>query len=157
MAWKKATPELIELLEEILPKDPRAERRKMFGYPCSFVNGNLWIGLHEHNLLLRLREQDRIEFLKQPEARPFEPMPGRPMREYVVAPQDLLEEPALLRRWVKRAFDYALSLPVKSLKAKARQPGKAPAKPAAPKAKARPTPKAGARLAKKKAVSRRSG
>ncbi len=33
MAWKKSPPELIELLEEILPKDPRAERRKMFGYP----------------------------------------------------------------------------------------------------------------------------
>lgn len=118
MAWKKAPPELMELLEEILPKDPRAERRKMFGYPCSFVNGNLWIGLHEHNLLLRLDEKNRTAFLKLPEARVFEPLPGRVMREYVVAPQALIEDPTELRPWVKRAFSYALALEPKLPKAK---------------------------------------
>lgn len=141
MAWKKSPQALIDLLEEILPDDPRAERKKMFGYPCSFVHGNLWIGLHEDNLLLRLDEASRKKFLALADARVFEPMPGRTMKEYVVAPPDLLEEPKELRRWVARAFAYALELPAKEPRKKA----------AAKKTAAPPKKKTAARPAKKKA------
>jgi len=47
------------------------------------------------------------------EPRPFEPTPGRGMREYVVAPETLADQPVALRGWVGKAFRYASSLPAK--------------------------------------------
>jgi len=44
----------------------------------------------------------------------FEPLPGRVMREYVVAPGVLANEPGALRRWLRTAFGYAGSLPPKA-------------------------------------------
>ncbi len=116
MAWKKTPQGLVELFHELLPRDPRAERRKMFGYPCSFVNGNLWAGLHQDDLLLRLDEASRKELLMNPEAHTFEPMSGRPMREYVVVPPSMHEDVDELQRWIDRAFAFGLALPAKTPK-----------------------------------------
>lgn len=133
MAWRKSPPELIELFESVVPGPP-AERRKMFGYPSAFVNGQLFIGLHQENLILRLSESDRGVFLQQEGAALFEPMPGRPMREYVAVPPRLLADGPALRGWVAKAYGYSRSLPPKAPKAPK-------AKRAAP-AKAAPAPKA---------------
>jgi TfoX/Sxy family transcriptional regulator of competence genes len=89
------------------------EPRKMFGYSAAFANGNMFAGLHEAGLVLRLPEEERAAFLHQQGARRFEPMPGRVMREYVVAPEALAGETAALRGWITRAFRYASSLPAK--------------------------------------------
>lgn len=89
------------------------EPRKMFGYSCAFANGNMFAGLHEAGLVLRLAERERVTFLRQEGARPFEPMPGRVMREYVVAPDPLADDSAALRAWLRKAFRYAASLPAK--------------------------------------------
>ena len=89
------------------------EPRKMFGYWCAFANGNMFAGLHEAGLVMRLPETQREAFLHQEGARPFEPMPGQVMREYVVAPEALADQAAALRGWVTKAFRYASSLPAK--------------------------------------------
>jgi hypothetical protein len=86
MKYVPSPPELIEFFDRLLPDDPDIKKRKMFGYPCCFINGNLAAGLHADNLLLRLSEADRSAFLKLPESKIFEPMPGRPMKEYVLVP-----------------------------------------------------------------------
>src|ERR671934_2301103 len=86
MEWRKASESLKSAFEEALPDDPRVERKQMFGYPCAFVNGNMFAGVHQEALFLRLGEQERATLLDQPGSGPFEPMPGRAMREYVVAP-----------------------------------------------------------------------
>lgn len=59
MAWQKSSPELIARFDACLPDDPLVERRQMFGYPCAFVNGNMFVGLHEQNLIMRLDEAGR--------------------------------------------------------------------------------------------------
>lgn len=82
----------------------------MFGYPCSFVNGQMFAGLHQANMVLRLGEDERLEFLKQAGAKVFEPMPGRVMKEYVVVPPSLKSEEELLFKWTLKAFSYAKSL-----------------------------------------------
>src|SRR5262245_38741897 len=118
MAWRKSPPELIETFHAALPPDPKAERRQMCGYPASFVNGNMWTGLHQENMILRLGEPARSELLAVPGAAVFEPMKGRPMKEYVVVPPKLLDDGKSLRKWVTRAFEYAQSLPPKKKPAK---------------------------------------
>jgi TfoX/Sxy family transcriptional regulator of competence genes len=111
MKWRKSPETLVQRFSEIVPHDPRVERRKMFGYPAAFVAGNLFMGLHQEALILRLSEKDRTSFLKIDGASVFEPMPGRPMREYVVVPSSMLNGVASLAKWIRRSLDYASSIP----------------------------------------------
>jgi TfoX/Sxy family transcriptional regulator of competence genes len=129
MAWSKSPEWLIDIFYDSLPGDERLDRRKMFGYPCAFVNGNMFTGLHQSNMVVRLPEADREELLRHEGAALFEPMEGRVMREYVALPQSVLEDREQLRGWTARAFDYAVSLPVKPKKPRKpkrpKNPGKA--------------------------------
>ena len=121
MKWRRSPDALVQRFTEIVPKDPRVERRKMFGYPAAFVAGNLFMGLHQEALILRLSEEDRTSFLKIEGASVFEPMAGRPMREYVVVPPSILAGMRPLASWIRRSLDYSSSIPPKSaVKAKGR-------------------------------------
>ncbi len=113
--WKKSPPELVALFEAVLAREPQAEQRQMFGYPAAFVNGNMVTGLHQHDWMVRLDEKDRAA-LSAKGGRPFEPMPGRPMREYVVLPQAVLSERRALAGWIRRGIVYTAGLPAKAAK-----------------------------------------
>lgn len=112
MKWRKPSEELIKLFEEVTPGPP-ATAKKMFGFPAAFVNNNMFMGLHQENMILRLPEGSRAELLKM-NAQIFEPMPGRPMREYVVVPPSLLRDRNKLASWVQKALEYGSSLPPKA-------------------------------------------
>jgi TfoX/Sxy family transcriptional regulator of competence genes len=117
MEWKKSSPELMEKFDRVLPRDARVERRKMFGYPCAFTNGNMFAGLHQENMILRLAEKDRAALIRTGKTSLFEPFPGRTMKEYVVVPPAMLAAGSALEPWMKKSFDYALSLKPKAKKA----------------------------------------
>jgi TfoX/Sxy family transcriptional regulator of competence genes len=125
MAWKKSSPELVRTFETVLPGPP-AEPRQMFGFPCAFVNGNMFMGLHEERMILRLGDEDRQRMLRVRGATLFEPTQGKPMKEYVVVPLSVLGDEAALRGWVNQSLGYATSLPQKKKPAKKK---KAAAKP----------------------------
>ncbi len=93
MAWKKALAALIEAFDAALPDDPRIERRKMFGCPCAFINDNMFTGIHEDGVIVRvprdpcrarriggnLRAQARPRDARIPAgARRYQGRPGRP-------------------------------------------------------------------------------
>jgi TfoX/Sxy family transcriptional regulator of competence genes len=109
MKMQKSPPELEQTFEDAFPDDPRAERRKMFGFPSGTVNGNMFGGLFEANIVLRLSPADRQTMIHDLGAQPFEPM-GRPMTGFVTVPAAIVDEPQRLREWVQRAFDFAASL-----------------------------------------------
>lgn len=112
--WQKSPDGLIALFYAALPDDPRVEHRKMFGYPCAFVAGNLFAGLHQESVIVRLAEHERAAAIADRGARMFEPMPGRPMRGYIVLPDATLKGRGKLTVWLQRALDYATSLPPKA-------------------------------------------
>ncbi len=121
MGWKKVPPELIEFMDRAMAALP-CERRVMFGCPVYFVNNNMFAGLHQSNLFLRLSEADRARLVSTvPNARPFEPMPGRQSREYMVLPPDVYRDDDAFDHWLKRALEYALSLPAKEVKTRTRK------------------------------------
>jgi TfoX/Sxy family transcriptional regulator of competence genes len=129
MKWRKSPETLVQKFSEIVPLDPRIERRKMFGYPAAFVAGNFFMGLHQEALILRLSDDDRESFLKIEGASVFEPMPGRPMREYVVVPSRMVDRQTSLAGWIRRSLEYATAIPSKNTRrrkasAKKRPPGK---------------------------------
>jgi TfoX/Sxy family transcriptional regulator of competence genes len=117
MKFEKADPEIVKFFDEIAPGlGASVEKRQMFGYPCRFVNGNLFMGLHGNNMILRLSEKDRTDFAELG-AKPFEPMPGRIMKEYVIVPKDILKSHGL-KVWIDRSLAYASNLPPKQKKKK---------------------------------------
>jgi TfoX/Sxy family transcriptional regulator of competence genes len=117
MKWTKSPEALVASFDAVLPRDSRIERRSMFGYPCAFVNGNMFTGLHQDSLIVRLDAADRAKLLALPGARVFEPMPGRPMQAYVVVPPAIVAERGALAGWIKRSLEHAASLPAKAKKA----------------------------------------
>jgi TfoX/Sxy family transcriptional regulator of competence genes len=135
MAWAKSSPRLIAAFDALVPPAP-AERKKMFGYPCAFVNGQLFMGLWQEEMMLRLAEGERVA-MERIGGKPFEPMPGKPMREYVSVPAGMVYDPVRLKPWVEKSLAFALSLPPKAASKKKAAKGGAtkPAKKAAAAAK----------------------
>ena len=114
--WKPAPGGAVAAFDAATSGLPGAEPRKMFGYSCVFARGNMFAGLHEVGMVLRLPDEQRAEFLRLKGAEQFEPMPGRVMREYVIVPKVLLNAPDQLRVWVEKSLAYILSLPAKPKK-----------------------------------------
>jgi TfoX/Sxy family transcriptional regulator of competence genes len=117
MEWEKSSEDLVELFSEIAPNDAGVEQKKMFGWPCCFLNGNLFAGLHKQSMIFRLSERDQAIFLKLKGAAEFEPMPGRKMKGYVILENPLARHRRELAHWISRSLVYASSLPAKSKKA----------------------------------------
>jgi TfoX/Sxy family transcriptional regulator of competence genes len=108
---------LVEFFNTLAPTDAGVEHKKMFGWPCCFVNGNLFAGLHKQSMIFRLPDQDQVTFLKLEGAAEFEPMPGRKMKGYVVLENPLARDRKELAYWMSRSLDFGSSLPPKSKKA----------------------------------------
>src|SRR5581483_7201370 len=118
MAWTKSPPELVALWDEVVPRAPVVERRPMFGYPAAFANGYHFAGLFQDSVVVRLPAPDISEFLQQDGAKPFEPMAGRSMKGYAIAPAALLQDKPKLSGWLERAFEAAARMPPKEKKPK---------------------------------------
>jgi TfoX/Sxy family transcriptional regulator of competence genes len=143
MTWRKSPEQLVEAFSAALPDDPRVERRKMFGYQCAFVNGNMFCGLHQENLVVRLPEEERNTLVEKDGAHIFAPFPGRIMKEYVSMPDALIADTGRLRSWLMRSLEYTAALPAKGARKgtaakKAAAPKKAAAKKTAAKTVAGP-------------------
>lgn len=118
MPWKKASPELSRLLEEALSAYPVA-KKMMFGCPAYFVNGNMCAGVFQEDIFIRLSRTDQEQLIAScDEASPFEPMAGRPMKEYMILPETLYSDAAQLQSWLKSSYQYTVNLPVKAKKTK---------------------------------------
>jgi len=121
MKMPKTAPEPLELFRKLVEGDARLAVKKVFGHPTAFVNGNMSFGVFGSDLFFRLSDADQKLAVQIPGTRPFEPMPGRPMRGYLVLPSPVLKKVPEARRWVERSVRHALSLPPKGTKA--RPPG----------------------------------
>jgi hypothetical protein len=84
-----------ELLEQVREEHPEVVSGSMFGMPCAKVAGKAFMGSYGGGVVFKLDPQARDRALALPGSRPFDPMGGRPMREWVVVPaahrQDWLE------------------------------------------------------------------
>ena len=117
MKWRKPQEDLIQLLHDVIPEGRApVDFKPMFGGPCYWSGGNMFAAVHQESLFVRLGEEDRAELLAQPGAHLFEPMEGRPMKEYVVFPDEMLADRDALRGWMARGLAYAASLPPKEKK-----------------------------------------
>jgi TfoX/Sxy family transcriptional regulator of competence genes len=98
-------------LRPLVPEHPLVRVRPMFGSLAAFADTQMFMGVVANELFLRLSEQDRATLMAAGSAQ-LEPMPGRPMKEYVTVP-DWRDRPDYVREWAARSLEYALSLPPK--------------------------------------------
>jgi TfoX/Sxy family transcriptional regulator of competence genes len=114
-AFTKPTEQTVKAFHDATSGLPGAEPRTMFGYPSVFLNGNMLACIFQDRIMVRLSEGDRVEAAKIG-GKPFEPSPGRAMREYVELPAKVVGSPAKLRAWLQRSRSYVGTLPKKKRK-----------------------------------------
>ena len=113
MNFPRPDEESKEFFASVIPKDPRVKVRPMFGNQAAFVNGNMFAGLFGDSLFVRLPDKARNELLQSSGAATFEPMEGRPMKEYVVIPRAWRDRPETARAWIARSLEWVGELPAK--------------------------------------------
>jgi hypothetical protein len=141
MKWQKSPDALVQAFDHCLPIVDGVQRRAMFGYPCAIFNGHLFCGLHQDSVIVLLPDARRDALVAEG-ASVFEPMPGRPMHAYVVAPPEIVADRERLRALLGDALAH-----VSSLAPKVKKPSAAKKKAVPAKKKARVTKKAAAKKA----------
>jgi TfoX/Sxy family transcriptional regulator of competence genes len=116
----RADTEATNRFETLLPTGPGVEVRRMFGNPSAFVHRQLFFGVFGEDLFVRLGPQDRERLLALG-GRPFAPMEGRPMAEYVVLPASIAGDRKAAAGWLARSLAFARALPPKPAKPSARR------------------------------------
>ena len=105
--------DLVTRFQEATREIQDVEHRKMFGFPAAFFHGNMFASLFNDSLIVRLPPNER-EAMSVLGGRPFEPMAGRPMREYVAVPDAIVKSHTDLIGWLTKVRAYAGTLPAKN-------------------------------------------
>lgn len=114
----KADRQTMDRFQALLPKDPSIVVRPMFGHRAAFIHGHMFSGTFGADFIVRLDEEGRRDLLAIDGTRPFEPMKGRPMKEYVMLPRAWVDDRAKAGKWIARAFAWTSGLPPKAAKAR---------------------------------------
>jgi TfoX/Sxy family transcriptional regulator of competence genes len=120
VTWKGSPARLVRAFDDAVQPLRGVERRKMFGYPAIFVNGNMVAGLVRSAMILRLGETERARFLELPGAKPFIAMKGRVMKQWAIVPPAMLESGSVLKPWLRKALAHGRSLPPKAVRRRTR-------------------------------------
>ena len=114
-AFTKPTEPTLKAFHDATTGLAGAEPRTMFGYPSVFLNGNMLACIFQDRIMVRLSEADRAEAANVG-GKPFEPSPGRAMKEYVELPAKIVGSSSELRSWLDRARSFVATLPKKKRK-----------------------------------------
>jgi TfoX N-terminal domain len=114
--FEKSSPELVARFDAVLDRvgTPDVTRRKMFGYPCAWVGGNMASGLFAQTWWVRLAPDRLAAVMAAGQGRPFQVMPGRDMKGYVALPDEDIADDGRIDAWVREALDYTATMPPKT-------------------------------------------
>src|ERR1044071_10123875 len=105
-----------EKLAERVRKEIKSQKgvseKKMFGGLSFLINGNMSIGVHGSELIVRIAPEQTDEALKQPGVRIFD-MSGRPMKGWLLAGGEATSDSKSFQKWIRTGVNYASSLPKK--------------------------------------------
>jgi TfoX/Sxy family transcriptional regulator of competence genes len=104
-------------LRSILGREPGVTEKEMFGGIAFLLGGNMVVGVHGEDLIVRVDPGTTAALLREPGAKPFDLGPGgrAPSGWLLVAPAGYKTDDTL-RAWVARGVRYASSLPKKAPK-----------------------------------------
>jgi TfoX/Sxy family transcriptional regulator of competence genes len=105
--------DLAARVREVVAERPGVSEQKMFGGVAFMLHGNMCVGVHDDDLIVRLSEDDAAEAIRDPAARPMD-FTGKPMTSWLyVAPSGTVDERSL-RAWIDLAAGYVSTLPPKA-------------------------------------------
>src|SRR5215470_1532647 len=80
--------------------------KKMFGGLAFLINGNMSVGIHGDELIVRVAPETTNAVLQETGARLFD-ITGRPMKGWILVGAIGIDEPTALAKWVRRGVAYA--------------------------------------------------
>lgn len=113
MKWKKPAENLVAFLDERL-SSIECEKRKMFGQYAYFLNGNMFTGVFQSDVFLRLSPEFKRELMDQDSRiQDFEPRKGQIMKEYILIPSETLSDEKGFSELLSSSIEYVSHLPQK--------------------------------------------
>jgi len=107
-------------IDELMDKWEGYEKRRMFGGICYLKSGNMAFGIWKDFLIVRMEKDAAAQSLKGKNVRSFD-ITGRPMAGWVMVDEAGWQSAAGLETWTAIGKKFALSLPEKTGKAKAKK------------------------------------
>jgi TfoX/Sxy family transcriptional regulator of competence genes len=95
-------------------------QKNMFGTSAWFLESNdvMFAGAWGESIMVRVGRERTSELIKSGNAEPFDPMGGKPMREYVLLNADRIAEDDDLISWLDEASQFTGTLPPKQKKSR---------------------------------------
>ena len=112
----KPTQRALDAFDAAIPTDERVERKKMFGMPAAFVNGNMFMGCFGDGVNLRVSPERREELLATDGVGVFEPKKGAPWKAYVDVSCEHWADTPELAAWAKESLAFTAGMPPKKKK-----------------------------------------
>ena len=109
MAFNEA---LAARVRELLGTSEGVVEKRMFGGLAFLVHGNMSVGIHGNELIVRIEPGRTDQAIQESGVRIFD-ITGRPMQGWLLVSASALESKAALRKWVSKGVAYAQSLPPK--------------------------------------------
>ena len=103
---------LAERVNAALGTIPALEEKKMFGGVGYMVSGNMAVGVHKDNLIVRVGNEGFEEKMGLPHTVPFD-ITGRAMKGWLMVVPEGVESEDDLKYWIKQGVHFAKSLPPK--------------------------------------------
>ena len=105
--------QLAARIRKRLGKRAGLTEKQMFGGVAFLVNGNMCVGIHKDELIVRLAAEATDQALREKHTRIFDLSGGRTMKGWILVQPKGLATDAALGKWVGIGLEYAASLPAK--------------------------------------------
>jgi len=102
---------LAERIRSELSGIPFVEK-KMFGGVGFLIHGNMACGIHQEDMIVRVKPEKHEKLLQKPHAKPFDTM-GKPMKGWLMVEPEGCKTKKQMSAWVKEGVEFALTLPPK--------------------------------------------
>lgn len=112
--------DLEKMIDAAAKRWQNMDKKKMFGGVCYLLKGNMAFGIYKDFLIVRMDKEQGAQSLKNANVQPFD-ITGKPMAGWVMVKEAGWKSQAGLEKWISVGKQFALSLPEKKGKAKAKK------------------------------------
>jgi TfoX/Sxy family transcriptional regulator of competence genes len=126
---------LAERVRRVVPPTANIDEKKMFGGVAFLLDGKMFIGVADTDLMVRVGPAAYEAALERPYVRPMD-FTGRPLTGFIFVSAAGSRTDKAVGEWVRRAMQFVDTLPVKTKKPR-RPPRPRPKKPHARRAGSR--------------------
>ena len=103
---------LADRVRQLVSRTPGVSEKRMFGALVFLITGNMGLGIHAAELIVRINPAETDTALARSGVRIFD-LSGKPMKGWLLVSSNALRSKRALASWVARGVEDARSLPGK--------------------------------------------